>query len=85
MSNQSGTSSSTPSAPASSAAAKPRFIHLLYVPTNMCSLRCSYCYLDHDALLQSQTDPANPAGPDPLKTLDFAVKKIIGAEDTFRN
>lgn len=82
MSNQSGTSSSTPSAPASSAAAKPRFIHLLYVPTNMCSLRCSYCYLDHDALLQSQTDPANPAGPDPLKTLDFAVKKFQAANFT---
>lgn len=26
---------------------RPRFIHLLYVPTRACSMRCTYCYLSH--------------------------------------
>ena len=55
-------------------AADPRFIHLLYVPTDVCSLRCSYCYLNHELLCsRSAEDPASVGGPDPLATLEFAV------------
>lgn len=57
----------------------PRFIHLLYVPTNVCSLRCSYCYLDHESLLQETSDPAHRQGKDPLTTLSFAIEKLQGS------
>lgn len=58
-------------------ASDSRFIHLLYVPTDMCSLRCSYCYLDHELLRgQGSHDPASPGGSDPLATLEFAVGKF---------
>ena len=51
-----------------------RFIHLLYVPTLACSMRCSYCYLG------DQTHDDLQEGPSPLETLDFAVKKLHAAE-----
>lgn len=54
----------------------PRLIHLLYVPTNACSLRCSYCYLDHNSLFNATHDPAHPNGSDPLKTLAYAIEKL---------
>ena len=58
-------------------AADPRFIHLLYVPTDVCSLRCSYCYLDHELLCgRNAEDPASAGGPDPLATLEYAVDKF---------
>lgn len=56
-----------------------RFIHLLYVPTDACSLRCSYCYLDHDTLASPGVDPACADGADPLPTLAFAVEKLRAA------
>ena len=46
-----------------------RFIHLIYVPTSECSLRCSYCYLgDHPRL-----------DADPVDTLAIAVEKLLAA------
>ena len=60
--------------------ASPRFIHLLYVPTDACSLRCSYCYLDHELLCGGDAkDPASADGPDPLDTLAYAVGKFRDA------
>lgn len=60
--------------------AGPRFIHLLYVPTDTCSLRCSYCYLDHDLLCgKGAEDPASANGPDPLDTLAHAVGRFRDA------
>jgi uncharacterized protein len=35
-------------------------IHLLYVPTTYCNMRCQYCYLDHTQ--QTRADPAQIIG-----------------------
>ncbi len=45
------------------------YIHLLYVPTMACNMRCTYCYLDE------KKDGADPHGP--LETLRFAVEKCL--------
>ena len=45
---------------------EPRFIHLLFAPTQECSMRCTYCYLDHDRM------PTAPAR-DALETLNAAI------------
>lgn len=50
--------------------ANPRFVHLLYVPTQECNLRCSYCYLEHD------NRPTPRASAEPVKTLDGIVSKL---------
>lgn len=47
-----------------------RFIHLLYVPTTECSLRCSYCYLD-------EHPPITAA--DPVDTIAAIVEKLASA------
>ena len=77
-------------APASSDAVAPafpaptRFIHLLFVPTLACQLRCTYCYLDERALAPLAPDPAAlptgcPSPHEPLDTLKFAVQKFRDA------
>ena len=48
------------------------FIHLLYVPTMACNLRCRYCYLE------GQTGSGQPQRP-PLETLTFAVDQFQAA------
>ena len=45
----------------------PSYIHLLYVPTSACNMRCKYCYLDDRADAM--------AGPSPVETLEYAVEK----------
>ncbi len=65
-----------------------RFVHLLYVPTNACSLRCAYCYLGFEhaggarrscAAPAENDDPAFSPGADALGTLAFAVEKLRAA------
>lgn len=51
-----------------------RFIHLLYVPTMACSMRCSYCYLG------DQTDRSCTDGHGVLETLEHAIRKLHAAE-----
>lgn len=48
----------------------PRFVHLLYVPTQECNLRCGYCYLEHDS------GPATRSFANPSETLDAIVTKL---------
>lgn len=50
-----------------------RFIHLLYVPTMACNMRCSYCYLGD----QTREDECSHT---PLETLSYAVEKLHAAE-----
>ena len=58
----------------------PRFIHLLFAPTDRCSLRCGYCYLDHDRLAENAAGSVRDAGcADPVETLDAAVRKLRAA------
>ena len=49
-----------------------RFIHLLYVPTMNCNMKCKYCYLKENTVDLEQDDAY-------LKTLDYAVKKFKNA------
>lgn len=51
-----------------------RFIHLLYVPTMACNMRCSYCYLG------DQTDQEQEYAHTPLETLAYAVDKLHASE-----
>ena len=51
-----------------------KFIHLLYVPTMACNMRCSYCYLG------DQTDVREDCGHGALETLQYAVEKLHAAE-----
>lgn len=44
-----------------------RFIHLLYVPTMNCNMRCRYCYLGENTV-------DSRSAHTPLETLDHAVK-----------
>lgn len=46
-----------------------KFIHLLYVPTMNCNMKCKYCYLKEDTV-----DSGSERGC--LETLDYAVKKL---------
>lgn len=46
-----------------------KFIHLLYVPTMNCNMKCSYCYLEENTLDLKQDDKY-------LKTLKYAVEKF---------
>lgn len=46
-----------------------RFIHLLYVPTMACNMRCRYCYL-------GEGTKAIETEHTPLETLSFAVQKF---------
>ena len=48
-----------------------RYIHLLYVPTMQCNMRCAYCYLG------DQTNDRVDA--DPVETLSHAVEKLEAA------
>lgn len=50
-----------------------RFIHLLYVPTMNCNMRCSYCYLG-----ESTNELKSDKGY--LETLRFAVEKFQAAD-----
>lgn len=50
-----------------------RFIHLLYVPTMNCNMRCSYCYLG-----ESTNELKSDKGY--LETLRFAVDKFLAAD-----
>lgn len=50
-----------------------RFIHLLYVPTMNCNMRCSYCYLG-EATNELKSDKSY------LETLRFAVDKFLAAD-----
>ncbi len=51
-----------------------KFIHLLYVPTMACNMRCTYCYLG------DQTDAQADCGHEALETLRYAVEKLQAAE-----
>ncbi|MDD6271962.1 MAG: radical SAM protein [bacterium] len=46
-----------------------KYIHLLYVPTMACNMRCKYCYLE-DNTVDVETNYK------PLETLEFAIKKF---------
>lgn len=46
-----------------------KFIHLLYVPTMNCNMKCRYCYLKEDTV-----DSGSERGC--LETLDYAVRKF---------
>ncbi len=46
-----------------------KFIHLLYVPTMNCNMKCRYCYLGENTV-----DSLSPYSP--LQTLSFAVEKF---------
>lgn len=48
------------------------FIHLLYVPTMSCNMRCKYCYLG-DGTVDSESSHGC------LETLSFAVEKLLQA------
>ena len=48
---------------------QPKFIHLLYVPTMNCNMRCSYCYLGENTV--DSRDRRTP-----VETLRFAVEKF---------
>lgn len=49
---------------------QPRFIHLLYAPTNFCNMGCQYCYLG------TGTDEKN-ATNDSLSTLQKTVEQFL--------
>ena len=49
-----------------------KYIHLLYVPTMACNMRCRYCYLEN------QTVEMSPERS-PLDTLVYAVDKLLSA------
>ncbi len=49
-----------------------KFIHLLYVPTMSCNMRCKYCYLG-DGTVDSGSEHGC------LETLSFAVGALLGA------
>lgn len=51
-----------------------KFIHLLYVPTLACNMRCTYCYLGE------QTEAREAALPPAADTLAYAVEKLLAAE-----
>ncbi|MBR5548055.1 MAG: radical SAM protein [Clostridia bacterium] len=51
-----------------------KYIHLLYVPTMACNMRCSYCYLGE----HTRDDNACPYSP--VETLQYAVEKLHEAE-----
>lgn len=46
-----------------------KFIHLLYVPTMNCNMRCKYCYLKENTIDLEQDDKY-------LKTLEYAINKF---------
>lgn len=46
-----------------------KFIHLLYVPTMNCNMRCKYCYLKENTIDLEQDDKY-------LKTLEYAIDKF---------
>ena len=46
-----------------------KFIHLLYVPTMNCNMKCKYCYLKENTVDLEPDDKY-------LKTLEFATKKF---------
>lgn len=46
-----------------------RFIHLLYVPTMNCNMRCKYCYLKENTVDLKQDDKY-------LETLQYAINKL---------
>ena len=46
-----------------------KFIHLLYVPTMNCNMKCKYCYLKENTVDLKQDDMY-------LKTLSYAVQKF---------
>lgn len=46
-----------------------KFIHLLYVPTMNCNMKCKYCYLKENTVDLEQDDAY-------LKTLEYAVEKF---------
>ena len=46
-----------------------KFIHLLYVPTMACNMKCRYCYLDDQTVDDMK-------GKDCLETLKYAVTKF---------
>lgn len=50
-----------------------RFIHLLYVPTMNCNMRCRYCYL-------GENTSELPSDKGYLETLRFAVDKLRAAD-----
>lgn len=50
-----------------------KFIHLLYVPTLQCNMRCSYCYLGDQTECRQDEHGA-------LETLAFAVEKLHAAD-----
>ena len=50
-----------------------RFIHLLYVPTMNCNMRCRYCYLGENTV-------ELPSDKGYLETLRFAVEKFRAAD-----
>ena len=49
-----------------------KFIHLLYVPTMNCNMKCKYCYLKENTVDLKQDDKY-------LKTLKYAVEKFKAA------
>ena len=49
-----------------------KFIHLLYVPTMSCNMRCKYCYLG-DGTVDSDSSHGC------FETLSFAVEKLLQA------
>ena len=50
-----------------------KFIHLLYVPTMNCNMRCSYCYLGENTV-------DSESGYGALDTLRYAVEKLRAAD-----
>ena len=46
-----------------------KFIHLLYVPTMNCNMRCKYCYLKENTVDLKQDDKY-------LETLQYAINKL---------
>src|SRR5574344_2366467 len=46
-----------------------KFIHLLYVPTMNCNMRCKYCYLKENTKDLKSDDKY-------LQTLDYAITKL---------
>ncbi len=50
-----------------------KFIHLLYVPTMNCNMKCKYCYLKENTVDLKQDDMY-------LKTLSYAVQKFNDAK-----
>ena len=46
-----------------------KYIHLLYVPTMKCNMKCKYCYLENNTI----DDKSNYK---PIDTLEYAIKKF---------